>query len=91
MQSAYVELVVKLQDLSTSFRIFETRQHFFLYISQDIPNPKYFNSVIKKFISKKKLLPRKESVVFCRLKSQEYLKYAIHTTVNILQGKNIQK
>eukprot|EP00866_Antonospora_locustae_P000046 jgi/Antlo1/46/2225 len=91
MQSAYIEFDMKIMGQKTSFRIFETRTHLFLYISQDAPDAKYFNKMLEKSVSKKSIASRKKHLVFCRLKGQEYLKTVSHIILDVLQGKAVDK
>lgn len=91
MHSAYIEFDMKIMGQKTSFRIFETGTHLFVYISQDAPDSKYFNKVLEKSVFKKSASSRKRRLVFCRLKGPEYLKSVSHIVLDVLQGRKVDR
>ncbi|KAL0265999.1 UNVERIFIED_CONTAM: hypothetical protein PYX00_011716 [Menopon gallinae] len=91
MHSAYVEFDMKIMGQRTTFRIFETRTHLFLYISQDTPDSKYFNKMLEKSVFKKVASSRKRRLVFCRLKGLEYLKSVSHVVLDVLEGRSVDR
>lgn len=92
MYSAYIEFETKVLGQPTIFRVFETGEYLYLSISQDVPEPKYFNKTFEKTIHRKRIIcSRKKRIIFCRLKGYEYLRQASRVMFDLLRGKKRER
>lgn len=78
-----------IQNILTDFRIFETKTHLHILITQEMNEPKLFSKMLEQQIKNFGSFKKKKMVVICKIREKAYLRVIIQILKEVLEGKDV--